>query len=538
MRTCFSMDPLTVDPRKSGDLISSAFLFMLYEGLTHLLPNGQVELALAESVDISGDQCIYTFRLRKASWSDGHPITAFDFEYSWKKSLDPEFPSPCQQLFYPIKNAEAAAEGKIAADQIRVQALDERTLLVELNNPTPYFLSLISFCNFFPVPRHIDENNPLWDAQITPYSNPNGANANRCCDLVCSGPFKLVKWEWKKEIEVVKNPAFWDADNTHLESLHISIVNNEYLTLEMFENDELDWISFMLSTMPSSALKRYKDDGRLTLVPMGSTLFCAFNMHRFPFNNENIRKAFSYAMDRQSIVEQTSQLNEIPAKRLIPPVMDNTDLPQPLSFDEKRARQYLQKGLFELGILKTDAGSFDISDLNIRLFLSHLTLSYENSQASRNVAQTLQEQWGRVLGFRIKLVQQDFKTQMETISHGDFNIALRVCLAHYNDPLNILERFKYKYLSRNFPKFESPEYIDLLDRSSKTYDPVTRQQILAKAEAHLLDKMPLAPISHLNYAILCNPSTQGVELSPIGGVQFRKAKFTPLKFRKNQIAVS
>src|SRR5579872_4532777 len=150
MRTCFSMDPLTADPRKNGDLISSAFLFMLYEGLTRLLPNGQVELALAESVDVSADLCIYTFRLRKALWSDGHPITASDFEYSWKKTLAPAFPSPCQQLFYPIKNAEAAAEGKISTDQIRVQALDQRTLIVELNNPTPYFLSLISFCNFFP----------------------------------------------------------------------------------------------------------------------------------------------------------------------------------------------------------------------------------------------------------------------------------------------------------------------------------------------------------------------------------------------------
>lgn len=533
MRTCFNMDPLTVDPRKNGDLISSTFLFMLYDGLTRLLPNGQVELALAESVEISKDQCIYTFKLRHAQWSDGHPITASDFEYSWKKTLDPDFSSSCPQLFYPIKNAEVASEGKISPEEIRIQALDDRTLRIELNSPTPYFLSLISFCNFFPIPRHIEQKNSAWDVQGHAQNHSKIVH-----QLICSGPFKLVKWDWKKEIVLEKNPLYWDVEQTRLDALHISIINNEYTTLEMFENEELDWISFMLTAIPSSVLGKYIDDGRLKVIPMGGTLFSAFNLHRFPFNNENIRKAFSYAIDRQEIVRQTSQLNEIPAKRLIPPVMESSELSSPLLFDEKLARHYLQKGLLEFGILKNESESFNMSDLNIRLFLSNLTLSYDNTQAQRNVAHALQEQWGRVLGFRIKLVQQDYKTQMEKITQGDFNIALKICLAHYNDPLNILERFKYKYLSRNFPKFESPEYIDLLDRSSKTYNPKARQKILAQAEEHLLDKMPLAPIYHLNYPILSNSSVHGVELSPIGGLQFRKATFRSSKLRKKQIAVS
>ena len=227
MRTCFNMDPLTVDPRKNGDLISSTFLFMLYDGLTSLLPNGEVELSLAKSVHLSEDQCTYTFSLREAYWSDGHLITAHDFEYSWKKTLDPNFHATCPQLFYPIKNAKEAAEGVVSPDQVRVQALNDTTLRVELNHPTPYFLSLISFCNFFPIPRHVELNNPAWENET---------------QVVVSGPFRLVHWQKKKEIVVVKNPTYWDAEHTTLDSLHISIVTDEFTTLEMFENNEFEGI--------------------------------------------------------------------------------------------------------------------------------------------------------------------------------------------------------------------------------------------------------------------------------------------------------
>src|SRR3990167_2080984 len=132
MRTCFYMDPATIDARKNAEPCSSALHFLIYEGLTRIKPNGEAELALAQSVDISDDGLIYVFHLREAFWSDGVPITADDFEYSWKKIVTPAFASPCPHLLFCIKNAEKAAKGEISQDLVGVKAMDKRTLRVEL----------------------------------------------------------------------------------------------------------------------------------------------------------------------------------------------------------------------------------------------------------------------------------------------------------------------------------------------------------------------------------------------------------------------
>ncbi len=512
MRTCFYMDPLTVDPRKNGDLCSSTFLTMLYDGLTRFLPDGKVEFSLAQSVDISPDGKTYLFHLRKALWNDGHPITAYDFEYSWKKSLDPKFSAACPQLFFPILNAEKSVNGTIDVEEVGVKAIDAGTFEVKLEHPTPYFLSLISCSNFYAIPKHIAETISHWDA--TPTDN-----------LVSSGPFKLVRWEKRKEICLTKNPLYWDAANTTLPNLKISIINTEYSTLEMFENDELDWISFTLSSLPLSALKTYQQAGRLTLLPTGATSFCSFNTQKFPFTNQNIRKAFSLAIDRKKLTDEVSQLNEIPASRCIPPILDGHTNHQILPpFSEKLARSYLQKGLAELRI------PYDDNDLRFRLFVNNLVLSYSEMQMSRSIAYALQEQWRKVLGFTVKLLFHNYSAQMEHIMKNEHNIVLSIWIAQYNDPMNILERFKYRNLKKNYPGFENAEYIKILDSSfQKNSD--KRESLLLEAEKLLLDQMPIAPLFHYNSAILSKPSVSGVEMSPFGGFQFKYAKVQTNKKR-------
>src|SRR5579872_2502367 len=143
LRLSLHFNPTTIDSRKNSEVCSSSLIFMIYEGLTRLLPDGTTELALAKSVDISEDRCLYLFHLRNALWSDGIPVTAHDFEYSWKKVLTPEFGSPCPYLFYCIENGEESAQGKIPPDRVSIRAIDDKTLEVRLKNPSPYFLSLI-----------------------------------------------------------------------------------------------------------------------------------------------------------------------------------------------------------------------------------------------------------------------------------------------------------------------------------------------------------------------------------------------------------
>ncbi len=305
IRLSFHVNPTTVDTRKNTDVCSSALLFMIYEGLTRLLPDGSTEAAMAKAIEISEDGKVYTFHLRNAVWSDGRPVSAHDFEYSWKKILTPSFASPCPYLFYSIRNAEEAVKGEIPIDEVAIWAIDNKTLKVELKNPTPYFLALISFCNFFPIPKHVEEEDPLWHLRLDR-------------TLVTNGPFTLSKWIPNQEIVVIKNPLYWDVDHVKLDGIHISIIGDEKTTLKMFESGDLDLITSVTSPLSIDDLISAKEKGLIETKPMGGTLFCTFNLQHKLFQNASIRKAFAFAIDRPSIVENITQLSDTAATRFIP----------------------------------------------------------------------------------------------------------------------------------------------------------------------------------------------------------------------------
>ena len=179
IRISIGDEPQTLDPRSY--LNCATILRMLFEGLTRVNSQEKAELALADSVEISIDLKTYTFHLRSSVWSNGDPLTASDFIYAWKKTLSPNFPSDTAFQLYVIKNAKAAKEGKASLDAVGIKAVDEHTLMVELENPTPYFLELAAFPAFFPVNRTLDEKNPSW--------------AQNASTFVGNGPFQLSEWE-------------------------------------------------------------------------------------------------------------------------------------------------------------------------------------------------------------------------------------------------------------------------------------------------------------------------------------------------------
>lgn len=522
MRTCFSMDPLTLDPRKNGEQITSTFLYMLYDGLTRLKANGDVELALAESVEISEDGKTYLFFLKKACWSDGSPITAYDFEYTWKKTLDPSFNSLSPQILYPIRNAELAAKGKISLDKVGIQALEERLLKVELEYPIPYFLSLLSFCNCFPISKKQEIRNPSWDTAP-------------CHEALCSGPFRIVKWNKKREILCEKNPLYWNADQVALDKIHISIINDPYVTLQLFDQDALDLVSVYLCSLPLQALEPYRHDKTLHYAPSGGTTFCSFNLRQYPFNNPNIRKAFSYAIDRRFITENITLLNEIPATRLLPPSLTKHPLSQfSIEQDEELARGYLHRGLKEIGVLGTETDH----PFSLRLFINNLTLSFEANPLNRKVAESLQEQWKKVLGFKVKLESFDYSTQVEKLNRKNYGIALASWISQINDPINIFERFKNQHLPKNFPGYESARFNEWIDLSYTEKDPLLRAKVLNQAELVMLQEMPLTPIYHSSHNFLCKPHLTNLQVTATGCFYLNECKTTLTHTASEPIAAS
>lgn len=494
LKISFKIDPPTLDARKSGYPESSVALYLLFSGLTELTKDG-IQPSLAKSYEISKDKKTYTFHLRdNIRWSDGEKITAYDFEYSWKKIADPKFPSLCPHLLYPIENAEEIIKKEMDVDKLGIKAVDEKTFVVKLKNPIPYFLSLTSYCVFFPVAKHIDEKYPNWESDEKHF--------------VSSGPFALKRWHKSNKIILKKNGLYWNKNNIRLNKIHISIVDNENTCLQMFENGELDWAGAAISPLPIDSIPAILKKKEHKITPIGGTTFCAFNTEKVPFNNKNIRKAFSLAIDRKSIVENITQARELVATKLLPPIlMNNKNIDLIEDNNISQAKELFEMGLKELDVKK--------EDLNI-------TLSCGSVIFFKKQAEALQEQWQKTFGIPVKLEQVEEKVMYYRLHKHSFQMAMCYWLAQYNDPMNIFERFKYKTHSKNYTNWESKKYISLLNSVDKISDGKKRMELLKKAEKILSKEVPFTTIHHHNYITLTKPNVEGIFIGPVGELHFEK----------------
>ena len=499
LRLNFQAEPLHLDPRKGGDLISANLQFMLFEGLTRMTKDSTTALGVAERISISPNSREYIFHLRESYWSDGTPVVAEDFQAAWQLMLSPNFPSRCAYLLYPIKNAEEIKSGKAPLSELGVQVIDSKTLKVVLKAPTPYFLELTSFCALAPVPSHIVEQSPDWACQNSQ-------------ELVSNGPFLLDQWKHKDFMALKKNPLYWDKAAVRLDKIQISFVENENTALEMFARNELDLIGAPYTDLPLDAMKQVKSEENVCISPIAATLFCPMNTKRAPFQNKNIRKAFSFAIDRKSIVDNITQMGEIPALGIIPPVMINHKNFELFSDNDKQlSLQLLEKGLSELGMDHADLGSF--------------TLTYHQNDVSHKIAQALQQYWKENLGIHIELLALDYALWLEKLHTMDFDLALAEWYAMYNDKMDILDRFKKGANAKNYPGWEHAKYISILNESMRIADPEKRNLFLEQAEKILVEEMPFIPIFHRNAIHLKKENLTEVYVSPIGDVYFRNATF-------------
>jgi oligopeptide transport system substrate-binding protein len=484
-------DPRTLDPRKSRDVNERILMNMFYEGLMREGKEGKNEPALAETIDKSDDGLRYTFHLKKAHWSNGDPITASDFVYAWKTSLDPLFPSENAYQLFSIKNGEKIKKGETPSSELGAVALDEATLQIDLENPIPYFLDQLSFSIFFPVHAAMDVKG--WDLSKE--------------SLISSGPFSLKQWKHHDFIQAVKNPSYWDADTVHLSEINLVMVTED-TEIKMFEKKQLDWAGSPLSAMPTDLIDSFKKQKTLCSHPMLGTAFFRVNTERFPFNNVNIRKAFALAINRQEIVEHIIQGKNEPALGFIPKLMSLQKEPYFPDHQEELARSYLDKGLSELGISKEE--------------LPKIVLLYASLGPNNKLVQAVQQDWQRVLGVFAELEANEKKAFFSRLGQQDYQLAIGSWMADFNDPINFLSVFKYKKASTNNTEWENPEYISLLDASDKVKGE-ERRDLLCKSERILMEEMPIIPIYHHTMLYLKKENLKNVAISPLGNLDFKWA---------------
>ncbi len=501
-KTCLKLnlpqEPTTLDPRKGGDIYSSALHFLLYEGLTKISENSSCDLGLAYKIDLSSDKLIYTFHIREAFWSDGSAVTAMDFEYSWKSMLDPSFPCPNAHLLYPIEYAEEAKTGFCPLNAVGVRSIDAKTLEVKLKSPTPYFLNLISFCVFYPI-HHKTEH------------EKNGVIEESGKNLLSTGPYILKSWKHHDVLSLEKNPNYWNQESVKLKNIDISFIDSETTALEMFAKQELDILGLPYTNIPIDALETFAKTPLLKGFPVGKTMFCSFNVQHPLFANKHIRKALAMAIDRQGIVDTIGISNEIPATNFVPPALKNGyNAIYYQKFDKENALKQLEMGLKETGLTKQD--------------FEKITLIYPQRENSNSLCQILQQQWLSNLGLNIQLECLDFKIFLEKLSSSQYAICQYNWVAQYDDPMNILERFRKKSNPKNYCNWENSDYINLLDLSAFEQG-ATRDALLDKAEKIILEEMPIAPIYHSSCFRMIQPYIKGVFSSSIGSIHLEKIEF-------------
>lgn len=495
VHTNFIYTPLSLDPRKSTDPVSTALYFMMYEGLTRLEPDGSLSFALADSIEISKDRKTYTFYLRESHWSDGSPLTAHDFEASWKTALAPDFPSMASHLLFPIKNAESAKKGLCPLSEVGVHALSNDVLIVELEKPTPYFMELTAYATYFPVPNGGKEV---------------GRPTNGKASCVSNGPFELASWKNEDEIIVRKNLEFWNVKAVKIDLVHMTVIADEGTALNLYEKEELDWLGGLTSPLPLDAVTSLSQIKKIKLRPIAGTNFCSFNTKTFPFNNTHIRKAFAYAIDRQLIIDNVTQMFDEVATGPVPSVLkDYQESCFFLDGDGEQAQWHLEEGLKELGITKED--------------LPPLTYAFFSSELQKKLALALQSQWRKVLGISVSLECQELKSFIDKLRQKDFQFAQMSWIAQYYDRMSFLERFVQEDSFRNYGSWENVRYQELIRSSYQVIPPEKRAAILEKAESLLVEDMPIAPIYHYNALYLNQPRLKNAQVSPLGYVDFRYA---------------
>lgn len=490
-------EPPSLHPQLASDTTSGAILENTFEGLTTLV-EGEPVLAAAEDYKVSDDLLTYTFTLRDAQWSNGEKVTAEDFEYAWKWALNPENASEYSTILYPIKGAEEYNNGKGTAEDVAIKAIDEKTLEVTLNAPTPYFLELTAFKTFYPIHKATAEADPKWYTEADTY--------------VSNGAYNLSTWNHSGDIVLEKSDTYWDTENVDIDTVNIAMVESETTQMTMFDAGEIDFLGAPYGTISLDAIDRLKSEDKLNVSDMSSIYWYKFNTEDPVMQNENIRKALALAIDREGLISNVVKGEQEPALGIVPNSVegfgDDEGYFKDADFEE--AKKYLEAGLKELGLANP-------ADLEVKV-------SYNTSEAHSAIAQFIQQGWSSNLGITVKLDNSEWQVYLDKIGNGDYQIGRLGWGADYNDAYTFLEMYNSAENGNNQTGWSNDEYTALLNESITETDPDKRTEKLLEAEAVIMEEMPVAPIYYNTNLNVVSDEVENMVPDALGNINLKYVK--------------
>ena len=503
LRWNLASDPKTLDPGLNGASDGGDVINNTHEGLVRE-QQGKVIPGMAESWELSDGGSTVTFSIRKnAKWSDGSPLTADDFVYSWKRAMDPATASEYSWLwqYTNVVGAYDAVQGEGSLEDVGIRAVDDSTLEVKLITPTNYFVSLMSFYHFAPVKRSAVE------------AGPEGAWAKDAELYVSNGPFVLTAYAIGDGLTLEKNKHYWNARNVKLDRLEVKFIEDTATAYTAYQSGDFDYIH--ANSVPSSEIpKLVAESPEFYIFPLLGTYYYIFNLDLELWRDERVRRALTLAIDREQITEVLSRGN-VPAAGFVPP-----------GFPDHQGRDFFETaGTYGI---PTDAGGVAEAQ---RLLAEagypggegfpEFVMMYNTAEGHKLVAEMMQEMFKTNLGITTTLENQEWAVFQDTRREGDFELARGGWLTDFLDPMGLLAIFKTGN-TYNDPSYSNEEYDALMARANETVG-AEHFEALYAAQDILMTELPIIPVYHYVDFMLSTPQVKNWTRSQLGGIDFSGA---------------
>ena len=499
-----SNEPKGLDPHLVSGVLESNIIRALFEGLCveHPSKDGTALPGAARKWE-SEDFIHWTFHLNPAAkWSDGVPVTAHDFVFSYQRLLspDPNWPAKYSEMLYFIDQAEQYHKGELKDfSRVGVKAADDFTLKLTLRGPVPFLPEITKHYTWYPVPKHVVlAHGEMNTAYSSPWTKPG--------NIVSNGPFQLKIWRTNHVLEVERNPHYWDKENVSLNGIRYLPISNYYTETRMFGDDQIHVTYRVPSELIPFAKEAYPD--QLRQEPYVGVRFLRTNIRREPFDKPQVRRAFALAIDQKAICEEILQGGQTPASGIVPPFGDYVP-PGLIKFDPEEAKRLLAESGYE----------------NTSAF-PDITILTTDTDSGRREAEALQAMWKKHLGINVRIIQREWTTYLQKQYDADFDLAAGGWIGDYLDPTTFLEMW-ITGGGNNNTGWGSKEYEALLAKAENTAEVPARMATLAEAERVIMDETPVLPIYWYTTNYLIRPEVKNWDPLLLNNHPFKFVRLEP-----------
>lgn len=485
-------EPNTMDPTFNTAVDAATMIQHTFEGLTKLNDKNEFINGQASDVQISEDGLVYTFTIRDdAKWSDGQPVTAENFAFSWRRLVDPSTPSDYNYMIDMVLNANEIMAGEKDPSELGVKAIDEKTFEVTLAVPTAYFLEIAAFPTCGPLREDIvGANSDTW--------------ATEPDNFIGNGPYKLQNWEHQSKMTFVQNENYYDYANLGPDVINFILMDDKNTILSAFKNEEI----LFGDEIPSEEIEAMTGKGLYNVGQLG-TYFLCLNVGKEEFKDVKVRQALSLAIDRQFIIDAVAKGGQMPADTYVPTGLSDIDTTQEF---HDNAESWYDAADYEGNVVKAKQLLADAGYPNGEGLPS---IELITNAGHEPIMEAVQNMWAENLGINVTISSQDWNVFIDTRKNFEYQAARHGWLADYNDPISFLDMWVTGG-GNNDAQWSNAEYDALIKTVKASSDRETRYTAMHAAEKILGEEMPIIPLYFYTDLYLKSDKLEGFYTSPLG----------------------